>query len=247
MLRRLLAVGAVLSLSLHPSPGQERGDRTGSLVLVGGGTVRGDLKRTFLDLAGGPGARIVVIPSASALPEAAREAREFWEHEGVRVTVLHAAGRAEADDPGCCRPLRRATGVWIPGGDQARFMALYGGTHVEREILALYRRGGVIGGTSAGASVASRVMPGEAGEGRGLGLLGGVVVDQHFDTRARLARLLHVLSNHPDQLGLGLDESTGVVIRAGTLTVVGERTVSVCRVGSGPQVYRPGERIALGR
>ena len=247
MLRGLLAVGAVLVLSLHQSPGQERDDRTGSLLLVGGGTTTGAVKRRFLELAGGRGAHIVVIPSASALPEAGEASRRFWEQEGVPVLVLHTTSRAEADAPGFSRPLRRATGVWIPGGDQARFMALYGGTQVGREILALYRRGGVIGGTSAGASVASRVMPGEAGEGRGLGLLGGVVVDQHFDTRARLARLLRVLSNHPDQLGLGLDESTGVVIRAGTLTVVGERTVSVCRVGSGPQVYRPGERIALGR
>ncbi len=88
-------------------------------------------------------------------------------------------------------------------------------------------------------------MPEGDGESRGLGLLDGVVVDQHFDTRARLARLLHVLGNHPDQLGLGLDERTGVVIRAGTLTVVGERTISVCRVGSGPRVCRPGETISL--
>jgi cyanophycinase len=247
MLRGFLAVGAVLVLSLHLSPARERSDRTGALLLVGGGTTTQAVKRRFLELAGGRGAHLVVIPSASALPEAGEMSRRFWAQEGVPVLVLHTTNRAEADAPGFCRPLRRATGVWIPGGDQARFMALYGGTQVEREIIALYRRGGVIGGTSAGASVASRVMPDEEGEGRGLGLLDGVIVDQHFNTRARLGRLLHLLGNHPDQLGLGLDEGTGVVIRAGTLTVVGEGTVSLCRVGLGPQVYRSGETVALVR
>jgi cyanophycinase len=247
MPRGLLAVVALVILPLHPSPGGEPSDRTGSLLLVGGGPTTAAVKRRFVELAGGPEAHIVVIPSASALPGAGEACRRFWEREGVQVRLLDAASRAEADSPAFYGRLRWATGAWIPGGDQTRFMALYGGTGVERELLALYRRGGVVGGTSAGASVASRVMPDGAGEGRGLGLLVGVVVDQHFDTRARLGRLLHLLGNHPDQLGLGLDESTGVVIRGGTLTVVGERTVSVCRAGSGPQVYRPGERIALGR
>jgi cyanophycinase len=245
MLRGLLAVVALVLLPLHPSPGRERSDCTGSLLLVGGGTTTEAVKRRFLELAGGPGAHIVIIPSASALPEAGERSRRFWGQEGVQVLVLHTTSRAEADSPTFYRRLRWATGVWIPGGDQTRFMSLYGGTGVERELVALYRRGGVIGGTSAGASVASRVMPDEEGEGRGLGLLDGVVVDQHFDTRGRLPRLLHVLQNHPDDLGLGLDEETGVVIRAGTLTVVGERTVSVCRAGSGRQVYRPGEQLSI--
>jgi cyanophycinase len=90
------------------------------------------------------------------------------------------------------------------------------------------------------------VMIADRGEGRGLGLLNGVIVDQHFDTRRRLPRLLRLLQSHPDNLGLGLDEQTGVVIRGGTLTVVGARTVSVCRAGSGPRVYRPGEQVAIG-
>jgi len=137
--------------------------------------------------------------------------------------------------------------VWIAGGDQSRFMALYGGTGVQRELVRLYQRGGVIGGTSAGASVASRLMVAGEGEGEGLGLLDGVIVDQHFDTRRRLLRLLNALKNHPEQLGLGLDEGTGVVIQAGTLTVAGERTVSLCRHGSGPAVYHAGEQFCLNR
>src|SRR5690349_8934080 len=178
MLRRLLAAGLVVLVSLAPSPRHDTIDRPGSLVLVGGGTVSPAVKRRFLELAGGPQARIVVIPSASYLPEAVQEAIDFWQEEGVRVEVLDTTSREEADRPGFADPLRVATGVWIPGGDQNRFMAIYSGTAVERELLALYRRGGVIGGTSAGASVVSLVMVSGEGEGRGLGLLDRMVVDQ---------------------------------------------------------------------
>jgi cyanophycinase len=247
MVRRLFAVAALFLVSMSLPPGDTGADRPGSLVLVGGGEVGGDVKRRFLDLAGGAHARIVVIPSASDLPEAVPEAREFWEEEGVQVAVLHTTSRDEADRPAFSRSLHWATGVWIAGGDQTRFMAIYGGTGVERELVALFRRGRVIGGTSAGASLASRVMVAGDGESRGLGLLDRVVVDQHFDTRERLPRLLNVLKSHPDHLGLGLDEGTGVVIRSTKLTVVGGSTVSVCRVGAAPQVFHNGEQVCLSR
>jgi cyanophycinase len=247
MVRRLFAVAALLLVSMTLPPRDDTADRSGSLVLVGGGAVGPEVKHHFLDLAGGPRARIVTIPSASNMPEAVAEAREFWEEEGVQVTVLHTTSRDEADRPEFYRPLRCATGVWIGGGDQTRFMAIYGGTGVERELIALHRRGRVIGGTSAGASLASQVMVYGDGETRGLGLLDRVVVDQHFNTRARLPRLLHVLEKHPDHVGLGLDEGTGVVIRSDNLTVVGASTVSVCRPGSGPQVLHRGEQVCLSR
>ena len=247
MVRGLLAVGAFFFVSLPLSPSEERLDRPGSLLLVGGGRISGEVKRRFLDLAGGPGARIVVIPSASARLEAAQRARRLWAEQGAQVTVLHTTSRADADSPAFSQPLCRATAVWISGGDQSRFMARYGGTAVERELVALYRRGGLIGGTSAGASLVSRIMVAAEGEGRGLGFLDGVVVDQHFDTRHRLPRLLHVLGHHPEQLGLGLDEETAVIIHAKMLTVAGERTVRVCRVGSEPQVFHAGEQIAFSR
>jgi cyanophycinase len=247
MVRRIFALAALLLVSMTLPPGDDAGGRPGSLVLVGGGAVGADVKHRFLDLAGGPRARIVTIPSASNMPDAVADARAFWEEEGVQVTVLHTTSRDEADSPEFYRPLRSATGVWIGGGDQTRFMAIYGGTGVERELISLYRRGRVIGGTSAGASLASRIMIYGDGETRGLGLLNRVVVDQHFNTRARLPRLLNVLDKHPDHVGLGLDEGTGVVIRSENLTVVGASTVSVCRTGSGPQVLHRGDQVCLSR
>src|SRR5437870_13090635 len=137
MLRGLLAVVAFFFVALPTSPSGGAFDRTGSLLLVGGGRIGKDLKRRFLELAGGPDARIVVIPSASALAESADEAREFWPQEGSEVVGLHTSSRAEADSPSFCRPLRWATGVWISGGDQSRFMAFYGGTGVQRELAHL--------------------------------------------------------------------------------------------------------------
>jgi cyanophycinase len=138
--------------------------------------------------------------------------------------------------------LRQATGVWISGGDQSRLTALYGGTRVERELAKVLRRGGVVGGTSAGASVVSAVMmAGEGKTGQGFGLLADAIVDQHFSNRHRLPRLLGILKTHPGQLGIGIDEQTAVVIRGKEVTVLGNATVTVA---NGPypcmRVYRAG-------
>jgi cyanophycinase len=221
----------------------------GTLLLVGGGGLPDSIRQRFLDLAGGRAARLVIIPSASALPDAPAEALAYWKTAPVQsVRVLHAASRAQADDPAFVRVLREATGVWISGGDQSRLTALYGGTAVERELENVVRRGGVVGGTSAGASVVSAVMmagPGKAGQG--FGLLADTIVDQHFSNRGRLPRLLALVRSHPGQFGIGIDEQTAVVIRGGEVTVLGKATVTLVRA-AGPrpsvQVYRAGSRFA---
>ena len=115
-MRGLLAVGVFFFVALPPLPSGAGLDRTGSLVLVGGGPIGRDLRRHFLERAGGPGARIVVIPSASARAEAAAETTALWHQPGGRVVVLHAGSRAEADSPNFCQPLRWVSGVWITGG-----------------------------------------------------------------------------------------------------------------------------------
>jgi cyanophycinase len=220
----------------------------GSLVLVGGGGLPDSIRQRFLQLAGGPAARLVIIPSASALPDAPAQSLAFWQSAPVQsVRVLHTACRDEADDPHFSALLRDATGVWLSGGDQTRLTAIYGGTAVERELGNLLRRGGVVGGTSAGASVVSAVMmagPGPAG--RGFGLLPDTIVDQHFSNRGRLPRLLALLRRHPGQVGLGIDEQTAVVIRGGEVSVLGKATVTVASADPRPsvQVYRAGSRFA---
>jgi cyanophycinase len=218
--------------------------RPGALVLVGGGTLPDSIRQYFLQLAGGSKARLVIIPSASSEPNAAAQCYDFWKTAPVEsVRILDTNNRADADDPRFYETLREATGVWISGGDQNRLADLFGGTGVERELKALVGRGGVVGGTSAGASIASGVMmTGNEKTGRGFGLVTGTVVDQHFSNRGRLPRLLAALRSNPDQLGIGIDESTAVVFRAGEISVLGEATVTVARTGAKPsvQVYRAG-------
>jgi cyanophycinase len=231
----------------------------GALVIVGGGCLTDEIWDRFMELAGGKQARIVVIPTAGRTDrDEVLDAYGEWRSERLKwVTVLHATSRREADDPEFVRPLTEATGVWFTGGDQSRLADAYRGTRVERELHRVLARGGVIGGTSAGAAVMSRVMIAggnpEARLGTGFGLLPGVVVDQHFSNRKRLERLLGVLGRkeHADCLGLGIDEATAAVVRGRRLEVVGEANVSICVPGSGkksPEVWRvlkPGQGADL--
>jgi cyanophycinase len=223
--------------------------KTGALVLVGGGNLPDAVRRRFLELAGGKKARLVLIPSASAQPDAPAKSYAFWKTAPVEsVRVLHTTRRRDADDPRFVGILRDATGVWIAGGDQNRLVALFGGTGVERALRDLLRRGGVIGGTSAGASVPCDVMmTGEPKAGRGFGLLPGVTVDQHFSSRGRLPRLRALLHGHPGQFGIGIDESTAVVIRGQQVSVLGAASVTTARADGTVRVHRAGGHFSLSR
>jgi cyanophycinase len=230
---------------------------TGSLVIVGGGFLPDSVRHRFLDLAGGKKARLVVIPTASEWGHKTGVFKgfELWKGQpAASVTMLHTLDRKKADDPAFIKPLTEATGVWISGGDQARLTAVYSGTAVERELRKMFTRGGVIGGTSAGAAAMSSLMivsgnP-DAKVGTGFGLLGDVVIDQHFRNRNRLKRLQGVLDRHPDHLGLGIDEETAVVVQRYTVTVLGNANVSVCLPAAlrrlpAVQVFKSGDIIDL--
>jgi cyanophycinase len=216
----------------------------GSLVICGGGGLPESVRGEFLKLAGGPTAKIVVIPTAGGDadgPAAARaESLEPWIKRGAAsATVLHTRSRARADEPDFTRPLEVATGVWFGGGDQSRVTEVYLGTGVERALHRVLERGGVIGGTSAGAAVMSHVMitggRGQATVGTGFGFLPGAVVDQHILKRNRVNRLLGVLAEHPELTGVGVDEGTALVVGHGRWRVVGNSYVVVCRSSAGGQ------------
>jgi len=214
--------------------------RGGSLVIGGGGPLPDEVLDRFAELAGGPRARVVVIPTAdpgASLVDPAEYAAP-WRKRGVAsVRVIHTLSRAEADVPDFARPLDGATGVWLTGGHQHWLGSAYAGTAVERGIQGVLARGGAVGGTSAGAAAMTRVMidggRGEAIEARGLDLLPGAVVDQHFLRRNRMGRLLGVLARHPGLVGFGVDERTALVVRLGTmqLDVVGDSYAVACLPG----------------
>jgi cyanophycinase len=229
----------------------------GTLVICGGGDISDDVMYEFIDAAGGDEARVVVVTTASETADSdeIEDELEFWEAQTLaRLTVLHTRSRETADDPEFARPLADASGVWFIGGNQAWLADTYLGTICERMIHGVLQRGGVVGGTSAGAAVMSSVMIRDGKTrpetGPGFGLLPGTVIDQHFLARNRQERLLGALAAHPGLLGLGIDEGAAVVIRDGRLSVVGDSTV-VIYIAPSPDspptvaTYKPGEQATL--
>ncbi len=211
----------------------------GALVLCGGGRLPDSVRERFIELAGGKAARLVIIPTASGddtIADDGREVEQIWKsREPASVTILHTRSPDEANNPAFVEPIRHATGVWITGGRQSQIAAAYSGTLVERELCGLVERGGVVGGTSAGAACQSRVMivRGQIHETPGLGLIPGAIVDQHFLARERKVRLFQALAQHPHLVGLGIDEGTALIVRDRTLTCLGDSTVTICLAAAG--------------
>jgi cyanophycinase len=200
----------------------------------------------FVQLAGGVDASVVVIGTASSLGDAATEMyRRVFQEMGVRrIGGLRPVSREEADDPQAAATLDDATGVFLTGGNQLRLSLVVGGTALCRALTAAHERGAVIAGTSAGASAVSSHMMAFGASGAtpkhrmaqlaaGLGLLQDVVIDQHFEQRNRLGRLLAVVAQSPALVGIGLDEDTAAVFFPdGTLEVIGRGAVTIVDGGS---------------
>jgi cyanophycinase len=218
-----------------PALPEPAGKIAGSLVIHGGGNLSSETLEAFMKLAGGNDARIVVIPTASDTYDDAQSEKElqgFKSRGAATVTLLHTRSREKADEAAFVEPLKQATGVWFGGGQQKNLEKAYVGTATERELHALLKRGGVIGGTSAGAAAMSSVMirggnP-KAEVGQGFGFLPGAVIDQHFLKRERSSRLMAVLADHPGLVGLGIDEGTALVVHERQMVVLGDSSVSVC-------------------
>ena len=216
----------------------------GPLLVIGGAEdktgTRTVLSR-FAKLAGGASGRIAVIATASSLGDEIVDAyREAFGALGVTdVVAPRPRTRAEANDPALVEQVEGATGVFMTGGNQSTLSGVVSGTPFGAAIKAAHARGAVVGGTSAGASVQSEHMvafgrPGATPKLRmaqmsaGLGLLPGLVIDQHFDQRNRYGRLLTLVSHAPHLLGMGVDEDTAAVITDGTLLeVVGKGAVTL--------------------
>ncbi|QDU25973.1 Cyanophycinase [Anatilimnocola aggregata] len=229
--------GPVIDLSAPNILGLPRGAISGggSLMVCGGGQLPEEVYDEFVKLAGGPSGRLVLIPSA--YPYANLEALNYRFNGWLRYPVqsfhfVHASTREEADSEEFARPLAEATGVWLSGGAQGRLADLYKGTRVEQQLQRVLERGGVIGGTSAGAAIMSETMirygtSREAVTDAGFGLLMSAVVDQHFTERSRHTRLLGVLGQNPQKIGLGVDEQTALIIRANRVRVLGQNRATV--------------------
>ncbi len=211
------------------------GPEKGTLVICGGGILPESLRSKVVELAGGEHSRIVVISTASQTadtPDIETYVAWWRQQKLAEMTILHTRSRDEADTEQFVEPLTRATGVWFMGGNQAWLIDTYSRTRTESELHKLLERGGVIGGTSAGAAVMSKMMirrgSPTAEVGRGFGFLDGAVVDQHFVRRMRQDRLLKVIEQQPALVGLGIDEGTALLVQGRRLSVLGDSEVRVC-------------------
>lgn len=247
-----------------PPPGGDPvvGPEDGAVLLAGGGDLEPRIWEEFLDLAGGSDARIVVIPTAGTRERYDDDWFVFQrlrESGAEHVEILHTRDPEEADSKGFVAPLKRADGVWITGGRQGRLVDAYLGTRTHDALEEVLDRGGVVGGTSAGASIqASYLVRGDPetnqtvmaeGYEEGFGLLNYTAIDQHLHARDRQRDLFKVVAAHPDHIGIGIDEGTAVVIRGDEATVVGRGEVLIYTHSvhpREPQRQVEGDRFDLG-
>ncbi|MBL8793069.1 MAG: Type 1 glutamine amidotransferase-like domain-containing protein [Planctomycetia bacterium] len=211
----------------------------GALVIGGGGGMSLDVWKRFIDLAGGPDAPLVVIPTAleDPVPAEPGEVKALKKAGAKNIRIMHTRDRAEADKAAFAAPLREAKGVWFSGGRQWRFVDAYEGTLTEKGFHDVLARGGVIGGSSAGASIQTEYMPrGDPlgnlniiaeGYERGFGFLKGAAVDQHFFARNRTKDMTELIKTYPQLLGIGIDENTTIIVQGTVLEVMGKTKVAV--------------------
>ena len=195
----------------------------------------------FVEMAGGPRARIAVLSTASSLGDAATELyRQIFTRLGASEVIgLRPETRDQANDPGMAEALNGITALFMTGGNQLKLSAVIGGTPLGAAILEAHGRGVVVAGTSAGASAAATHMIAFGTSGAtpkfrmaqvavGLGLLVNVVVDQHFEQRTRLGRLLAIVAQSPSLIGIGLDEDTAAIVYPDdSLEVIGRGAVTI--------------------
>ena len=237
--RASLWVSVMFVLGAAGTSAQEVGPANGSLVVVGGSMRDPAIVERFLRLAGGADAPIVVIPTAGggdAYDQYWSGLRPFKTAGASRLTVLHTTDRDVSNSERFVQPIRAARGVWFAGGRQWRLADAYLHTKVHAEISAVLARGGVVGGSSAGATIlgsylvrgdtsGNAIMMGDHDEG--MAFLRGVGIDQHLLQRNRQFDLVEVIEARPDLLGIGLDENTAIVVRGDEFEVIGQSYVVI--------------------
>lgn len=212
----------------------------GTLVIVGGGGMPRGLMNDFIEYAGGKeNAKLVYVPCSEQDDVGANAGTvAMWNRMGVEhATMIHTKDRNKANsDEEFLAPLKDATGIWFGGGRQWNFADSYYGTKAHKMMKDVLKRGGVIGGSSAGASIQARFLaratpigntsilaPGY--ERGGLGFISGVAIDQHFSQRRRQADMSQLVDKYPQMLGIGIDEATALIVQKSQGNVVGRGSV----------------------
>lgn len=212
------------------------GPPRGTVIVVGGGAIGPEIYAEFIKAAGGPNALIIDVPTAGGDTVYGQDAAgaRGWKSAGAKhVYVLHTKDRKLADSDSFVAVIRKAGGVWFEGGRQFHLVDSYGGTKSETEFMKVLERGGVIGGSSAGASILgdflvrgapsnNNFIMDDPSHQKGFAYLRGVGIDQHVVARERLADLADsIIPKYPDLLAISEDEGTAWVVRGDTATIIG--------------------------
>lgn len=246
LVHRGLLILAAVALCLSQPPARVSAQTTlpcapaaGALVLVGGGANRPAFMDRFLQIAGGPSAKIVIIPTAlddqSLTPDRVQRLAHPNNMDGVTATVLHTRDRKVADSAAFVKPLLNATGVWILGGDESLLADAYAGTRTATELKNVLARGGVVGGTSAGAMIAGEVLVTAkaspltvTGTRPVFDLLPDSYVVPHWSQRKLNFDLLAAaFARYPSRAAIGIDEATAAIVQGGALEAVGDGHIGI--------------------
>lgn len=214
-----------------------KGYKNGSLIVIGGGRLSEDIIKEFYDLSGGKSAKIVVIPTASVRNnrvDSTRIFKTFKRYGFSNISILHTSDPKEANKDEFVKPIKEATGIYFLGGRQWRIADGFLNTKAHQEMFKLLDRGGVIAGSSAGATIQgsylargdtknNQIMMGDHEEG--LGFITNVAIDQHVIARNRQFDMFEILKNRPELLGISIDESTAIVVKGDTFKVIGKSYV----------------------
>jgi cyanophycinase len=205
----------------------------GKLIIIGGGSIPDSLFSFFANYMGGKDQPIVYIPTATTDEEYIQKGEhliKFTSRGFTNLSTIHTRNKKEADDPKNLALMRNAKGLYFGGGDQQLIADAYAGTKLYDEFIALLNRGGVIMGTSAGATIMGSLMVG--GDARddiskkyafnpAFSFMTNTALDQHVLARNRQFDLIPVIEHYPGTLGIGMDESTAIIVEAGQFKVWG--------------------------
>jgi len=216
------------------------GNKNGTLIAIGGGEIgHTSIMKEFRKIAGGDSAKIVVIPTAFVKDneiDTLLLKRNFKEYGIPNFTILHSNDSKEVNTDDFVQPIKEATGVYFTGGRHWRIADSYLNTKVHRELLKLLDRGGVIAGSSAGATIqGSYLARGDTKNNQimmgdheiGFGFISNIAIDQHVLSRNRQFDMFTILEKKPELLGVGIDESTAIIIKGDILEVIGESYVII--------------------
>jgi len=215
------------------------GPSNGTLIILGGGDLSESLIKRFIQIGGGLDAPMVIIPTADGqdnYDDNFGEAGMLKKIGATNVKVLHTTDREIANTESFVEPLIDAKVVWFSGGRQWRLIDAYKNTLTEKMLWKVLENGGVIGGSSAGATIQgsflvrgdtrnNQIMMGDHQEG--FGFLKNAAIDQHVLARNRHFDMIEILTQRPELLGIGIDESTGIIVNGNQFEVIGESYVVV--------------------